>query len=151
MAELTDASGAPLITAQQAAEAKAEPFDKKKVTESRLGCANSKFPFICDYALEVLKQQATSLGTTPKERLNAVYRGGLTITTQIDPKAQRQAQRVLEQARVPEGPGDRRDRDDGARHRPDPGHGAEPAGDGAELAQGETFYNYAVGTFDARW
>ncbi|HEY3547465.1 MAG TPA: biosynthetic peptidoglycan transglycosylase, partial [Propionicimonas sp.] len=62
MAELTDASGAPLITAQQAAEAKAEPFDKKKVRESRLGCANSTFPFICDYALEVLKQQATSLG-----------------------------------------------------------------------------------------
>ncbi|HEX5334614.1 MAG TPA: transglycosylase domain-containing protein [Propionicimonas sp.] len=145
MAELTDASGAPLITAQQLAEAKAEPFDKKKVTESRLGCANSKFPFICDYALDVLKQQATSLGTTPKERLNAVYRGGLTITTQIDPKAQRQAQRVLSKRVSP------RDPAIGVIVMMEPDTGliramaqSRPVM-GLNWRQGQTFYNYAVG------
>jgi len=145
MAELTDASGAPLITAQQAAEAKAEPFDKKKVRESRLGCANSTFPFICDYALEVLKQQATSLGATPKDRLNTVYRGGLTITTQIDPKAQRQAQRVLSKRVSPKDPAI------GVIVMMEPNTGliramaqSRPVM-GLNWRKGETFYNYAVG------
>jgi membrane peptidoglycan carboxypeptidase len=95
MAELTDTNGAPLITATELADAKATEFDKSKVRQSRLGCANSPLPFICDYALEVLKQQATDLGATDEERLERVYRGGLTITTQIDPKAQKSAQKAL--------------------------------------------------------
>jgi membrane peptidoglycan carboxypeptidase len=145
MAELKDASDNPLITAQQLADAKAEPFDKSKVTQSRLGCANSKFPFICDYALEVLKQQATSLGATPAERLNTVYRGGLTITTQIDPKAQRQAQRVLSKRVSPKDPAI------GVIVMMEPNTGliramaqSRPVM-GLNWRQGETFYNYAVG------
>ena len=94
MAELTDAKGVPLVTAAEVAEAKATPFDKKKVRESRLGCANSEFPFICDYAFRSLLL-TPSLGNTPEERKDKVFRGGLTIQTQIDPKAQRKAEKTI--------------------------------------------------------
>ncbi len=93
-----------IITSEEAADAKATKFDQKKVKDYRKGCANSKFPFVCDYALEVLKQQATDLGNTETERLQAVYRGGLTITTQIDPKAQQQAQKVIARQVSPKDP-----------------------------------------------
>jgi membrane peptidoglycan carboxypeptidase len=92
---LTRMQSLGIITAADADAAKAEKFDPKKVRPSLLGCANSEFPFVCDYALEVLKQQATALGATKEERLERVFRGGLTITTQIDPDAQRNAQKVL--------------------------------------------------------
>jgi membrane peptidoglycan carboxypeptidase len=82
------------ITRAEAAEAKATTFDKKKVTPFRNGCANSEFPFLCDYALRTL-QKTPSLGATPDERLDRVMRGGLTIKTQIDPKAQRQAEKRM--------------------------------------------------------
>lgn len=82
------------ITKAEAAEAKATPFDQKKVTPFRNGCANSEFPFLCDYALRTL-QKTPSLGATPEERLDRVMRGGLTIKTQIDPKAQRQADKRM--------------------------------------------------------
>jgi membrane peptidoglycan carboxypeptidase len=82
------------ITKDQAAEAKATPFDQKKVQPFRNGCANSEFPFLCDYALRTL-QNTPSLGNTPEERLDRVKRGGLTIKTQIDPKAQRQAEKRM--------------------------------------------------------
>lgn len=82
------------ITAAEAAEAKATPFDQKKVKDFPAGCANSEFPFLCDYALRTL-QNTPSLGATPAERLDRVKRGGLTIKTQIDPKAQRQAEKKI--------------------------------------------------------
>lgn len=83
-----------LITDAELAEAKAVGFDKKKVRESRLGCANAEFPFICDYAFRSLLK-TTSLGATPEERKDRVFRGGLTIQTQIDPKAQRKAEKTI--------------------------------------------------------
>ena len=95
MAELTDTAGAPLITAGELVEAKATGFDKSKVRQSRLGCANSEFPFICDYAYRSLLKTA-SLGKTPEERRDLVFRSGLTIQTQIDPKAQRKAEKTIQ-------------------------------------------------------
>lgn len=77
-----------IITPEQAAQAKATPFDKSKVTTARTGCANSKYPFICQYALNTMVKEMPALGATETDRLQRVYRGGLTITTQIDPKAQ---------------------------------------------------------------
>ncbi|MGC3995649.1 MAG: transglycosylase domain-containing protein [Propionicimonas sp.] len=133
-----------VITADQAAEAKATKFDVKKVTFSRKGCANSKLPFICDYALEVLKQQATSLGTTEEERLERVYRGGLTITTEIDPKAQKAAQKVVSRNVDP------RDPAIGVVVMMDPKTGLikAMAQSRPEMGKkkGQTYYNYAVGT-----
>ena len=150
MAELTDANGAPLVTATELAEAKATPFDESKVKQSRLGCANSALPFICDYALEVLRQQATDLGATEEERLERVYRGGLTITTQIDPKAQKSAQKALSR-RV-----SAKDRVIGVVTMMEPSTGLIRAmvqsrpkmgdNDKGKKWKGETYYNYNVGT-----
>jgi membrane peptidoglycan carboxypeptidase len=94
-----------IITPAQAAEAKATPFDAKKVTDYRTGCANSEFPFLCQYALNTLtSDQTPSLGSTYAERLQNVYRGGLTIKTQIDPKAQRMAEKKIRKMISPKDP-----------------------------------------------
>jgi membrane peptidoglycan carboxypeptidase len=82
------------ITASQLAEAKAEPFDASKVKKSLSGCANSKYPFVCDYAYRTLLTMP-ALGDTTEERENLVKRGGLTIQTLIDTDAQDKAQSVI--------------------------------------------------------
>lgn len=84
-----------LITADEAAAAKQVPFDKTKVRGNVHGCANSRYPFICDYIEKTLIYKTDSLGDTPAERKNNLYRGGLTIRTQIDPKAQDRAQKAI--------------------------------------------------------
>lgn len=84
-----------IITDAQASEAKATGFDESKVTNARTGCANSEFPFVCDYALKTLVKNTPALGDTEKDRLQRVYRGGLTIKTQIDPSAQRTAEKSI--------------------------------------------------------
>lgn len=130
-----------VVTAEEAADAKAEPFDKSKVRESRLGCANSRYPFICDYAYRTLLQ-TKSLGATPEERKDLVYRGGLTIQTQIDPKAQTKAEKTIHAYLDP------RDPVVSVMVMMEPGTGLIVA-----MAQnrtkmgtkrGETFFNYAV-------
>ncbi len=134
-----------LITPQEAADAKATPFDKSKVRESLKGCANSDLPFVCDYALQVLAQQATDLGTTQEERLDRIYRGGLTITTEIDTKAQAKAQKVVKKNVSPKDPAI------GVIVMMDPQTGLIKAMAqsrpkmGTNWRKGETFYNYAVG------
>lgn len=134
-----------LINPQEAADAKATKFDPSKVTFKRKGCANSNLPFICDYALEVLKQQATDLGATQAERLNRIYRGGLTITTEIDTKAQKKAQKVVARNVSPKDPAI------GVITMIDPQTGLIKAMAqsrpemGTNWKKGETFYNYAVG------
>jgi len=82
------------ITASQLEEAKAEPFDASKVKQSLSGCANSKYPFVCDYAYKTLLKMP-ALGDNSEERENLVKRGGLTIQTLIDPAAQDKAQSVI--------------------------------------------------------
>ncbi len=138
-----------VITHAEAVEAKAVKFDTKKVKFSRKGCANSSLPFICNYALEVLKQQATELGNTEEDRLERVYRGGLTITTEIDPKAQKEAQRVVTKNVRAKDPAI------GVIVMTDPKTGLIKAmaqsrptmGDNnkGKKWKGETYYNYAVG------
>jgi len=83
-----------IISAEQASKAKAMPFNQKKVREYRLGCANAEFPFICDYAWRTMLR-TKSLGATVEERRDTILRGGLTIQTQIDPKAQRKAEKTI--------------------------------------------------------
>jgi len=134
-----------LITPQEAADAKATEFDKSKVRESLKGCANSDLPFVCDYALQVLAQQATDLGATQEERLDRIYRGGLTITTEIDTKAQAKAQKVVKKNVSPKDPAI------GVIVMMDPQTGLIKAMAqsrptmGTNWRKGETFYNYAVG------
>jgi len=83
-----------VITPQQAAAAKATKLGLSKPTKSLHGCANSQFPFICDYVERTLKA-SPALGKTVEDRANAIYRGGLTIRTTIDPKVQLKSEKTI--------------------------------------------------------
>jgi membrane peptidoglycan carboxypeptidase len=63
-----------------------------KVTPARQGCAYAATaPYFCDYVLHLLLNNP-AYGADAKERERTVFRGGLTITTTLDPKAQAVAQ-----------------------------------------------------------
>ena len=94
-----------LVTPEEAAAAKATGFDKSKVRGNVHGCANSRYPFICDYARRTLLA-LPSLGATKAEREDNLYRGGLTIQTQIDPKSQNSAQKAVTRVVDPRDPVD---------------------------------------------
>ncbi|MDQ0677070.1 membrane peptidoglycan carboxypeptidase [Arthrobacter pascens] len=63
-----------------------------KVTPAQQGCAYAATaPYFCDYVLHLLLNNP-AYGADAQERTNNVFRGGLTITTTLDPKAQAVAQ-----------------------------------------------------------
>ncbi|RAX44596.1 penicillin-binding protein [Arthrobacter sp. AQ5-06] len=63
-----------------------------KVTPSRQGCAYATTaPYFCDYVLHLLLNNP-AYGATSEERINSIFRGGLTITTTLDVNAQNVAQ-----------------------------------------------------------
>ncbi|HKU29312.1 MAG TPA: transglycosylase domain-containing protein [Arthrobacter sp.] len=63
-----------------------------KVTQPLQGCAYATTaPYFCDYVLHLLYNNP-AYGATQDERINRVSRGGLTIQTTLDPKAQNAAQ-----------------------------------------------------------
>ncbi|UKA62243.1 transglycosylase domain-containing protein [Arthrobacter sp. FW306-04-A] len=67
-----------------------------KVTQPRQGCAYAATaPYFCDYVLHLLLNNP-AYGATPEERNSRVSRGGLTIQTTLDPKAQNVAQAQVE-------------------------------------------------------
>ncbi|CAG7571600.1 membrane peptidoglycan carboxypeptidase [Barrientosiimonas humi] len=73
-----------MVTPEEAASAKASPLGLN-VTRSDQSCASSKYAYFCYYVQDWLMQQP-SLGKTPKERLQRLRSGGLTIQTSLDPK-----------------------------------------------------------------
>jgi membrane peptidoglycan carboxypeptidase len=61
------------------------------------GCAQSTYPFYCEMVRqEILTNVA--FGDTPELRQNFLYRGGVTITTALDPKAMDDAQKEVDAA-----------------------------------------------------
>lgn len=85
-------------------------------------CQSSKYPYFCDYVIAYLKQDPSldaALGTSEKERINAIYRGGLTIQTTLDPPSSDLAREKLVE-RVPVGDGRHR-RGHGGHRREDRG------------------------------
>jgi membrane peptidoglycan carboxypeptidase len=63
-----------------------------KVTQPRQGCAYSQTaPYFCDYVLHLLLNNP-AYGADAAERERKIFRGGLTIKTTLDPKAQAVAQ-----------------------------------------------------------
>ena len=84
-----------LITKEEAEAAKAEPFDASKVIKNTLNCAASKYPFVCDYARRVLLNQSSGLGSNKAEREDRLYRDGLTIRLTVDPKIQKQSEKII--------------------------------------------------------
>ena len=76
-----------MISTKAAARAKRVKFDEDDVQTLRNGCQGTKYPFLCDFTYRSL-MQTPSLGATSKERENTIERGGLTVTTAIDPDTQ---------------------------------------------------------------
>ena len=78
---------------EELSEAKATGFDRSAVVDLAGGCANSRYPFLCDFVERtLLSDDMSSLGSTREARYNLLRRGGLTIQTLIDPTSQDAAQ-----------------------------------------------------------
>lgn len=132
-----------IITTDEAEQAKKVAFDKSKVVRAKKDCIASKYPFVCDYAKHALLNMP-ALGKTREERQTLLNRGGLTIRTLIDPKAQASAERAVANMVGPTDPviGGTAIVQPGtglimamAQSRPEMGTGA-----------GETYYNYMAST-----
>ncbi|WP_165958888.1 transglycosylase domain-containing protein, partial [Actinomadura sp. KC345] len=77
----------------KAEETKNQPV-RLDVQEVQSGCVSSKAPFFCDYVQrEILTNKV--FGATAKEREELLKRGGLTIRTTMDRKAQKAARRAV--------------------------------------------------------
>jgi membrane peptidoglycan carboxypeptidase len=86
-----------IITAKQARDAIKTPvIDPKKVRVIPSGCANSTYPFFCEYVVSKLKAN-NAFGKTPEERENYIETSGLVIKTSLDRKMQAAAQASVEQ------------------------------------------------------
>ena len=83
--------GQKVITQEQYDAARAEVFDRSKVTTPAHGCAAAEFPHLCSVVEKTLLQM-DSLGPDTETRRSLLNRGGLTIQTEIDPRTQRAAQ-----------------------------------------------------------
>ncbi|MFT3860281.1 transglycosylase domain-containing protein [Micropruina sp.] len=131
-----------VITPQQAAAAKATPLGLVKAKSKLHGCANSEFPFICDYVKRTLLA-SSNLGATTEDRANALYRGGLTIRTIIEPKVQRKTEKAISNYLDP------RDPVDAVMVMIQPGTGLIVAMAQNRNSMGtkksQTYWNYAVG------
>ncbi|MFL6137741.1 MAG: transglycosylase domain-containing protein [Frankiaceae bacterium] len=81
------------VTERQAARATVTRM-QLHVRTTHNGCEASRAPYFCEWVLdEVLSEPA--FGDTHEERVNALLRGGLTIRTTLDWKAQRAAQSAV--------------------------------------------------------
>jgi membrane peptidoglycan carboxypeptidase len=86
-----------IITAKQAQDAIKTPvIDPKKVRVIPSGCANSTYPFFCEYVVSKLKAN-NAFGKTPEERENYIETAGLVIKTSLDRKIQAAAQTAIAQ------------------------------------------------------
>lgn len=135
------------ITRTQAAEAKKVKFDQSKVVPNPTrGCAASRYPHLCDMVERVLLTQTPSLGENAEIRRNNLYRTGLTIQTQIDPRTQDAAQAAVTNFIKPTDPVI------ATMTMIEPGTGLIKGMAqsryklGTNVAAGETFWNYGVGS-----
>jgi membrane peptidoglycan carboxypeptidase len=90
-----------VISATQANAALKTPvIDPKKVSPNKLGCANGKYPFFCDYVVSELEKNP-AFGKTVAERSNFLKTAGLTIRTSLDPRIQAAAQKSINEHSKP--------------------------------------------------
>ena len=75
------------ITQAQADAADQEVFDPNGVQTIRNGCVGTRYPFICMYAEDAIKQMK-AFGDTSADRLSAFRRGGYSVYLSIDPAKQ---------------------------------------------------------------
>lgn len=80
-----------VISSAQAAAAIKSPIDLTRVRKVPNGCANSPYPFYCEYVVSKLLDNP-ALGRTVKRREHLLKTGGLTIRTTLDRRIQAAAQ-----------------------------------------------------------
>ena len=86
-----------VISLHQANQALRTPvIDLARVEPVPNGCANSRYPFYCDYVVSKLLENP-ALGATVKDRDHYLKTGGLTIRTSIDPRIQTAAQASIKE------------------------------------------------------
>jgi membrane peptidoglycan carboxypeptidase len=86
---------AGFITFAEAAKTKQIPMKKTLDPQDvENGCSASEFPFYCDYTLTQIKNDPR-YGETQEDRDELLRRGGLTIQTGLDLKAQSASQRAV--------------------------------------------------------
>jgi membrane peptidoglycan carboxypeptidase len=130
-----------LITPQQAAAATKQPvIDLKNVSPAPNGCANSRYPFFCEYVVSKLLDNP-ALGKTQADREQMLKTGGLTITTSLDPSVQAKTQAAVDARSKPS------DNTIVAMTVVQPGTGlvkamAQSRPYGNDTKHGETVYNY---------
>ena len=85
-----------VISVSQANAALKTPvIDPAKVRPNKLGCANGKYPFYCEYVVSLLEDNP-AFGKTKADRANYIKTAGLTVKTSLDPKIQADAQRSID-------------------------------------------------------
>jgi len=84
------------ITAKQMKAAQKAPLGLK-ITGTPNGCFSSPYPFYCQYVLETMLDNK-ALGATVDQRREYIYTGGLTITTSLDPQAQKAADKAVQKS-----------------------------------------------------
>ena len=90
-----------IITPKQAGDAIKTPvIDPAKVLNAPNGCANSRYPFYCEYVVSKLKENP-AFGKTPEERENYIETSGLFVHTSIDPKIQAAAEASIKKHSKP--------------------------------------------------
>ncbi|HEY0472561.1 MAG TPA: transglycosylase domain-containing protein, partial [Kribbella sp.] len=90
-----------VVTAKQAADAIRTPvLNPNKVQQVPNGCANSKYPFYCEYVVAELVNSKL-FGKTAKESEHYIKTAGLTIKTGLDPRIQKSAQASINQNSKP--------------------------------------------------
>lgn len=87
------------ITPEQETQAKAEPL-ALNITYAENGCISSAYPFYCAWVRDILSS-SPEFGSTQADRDRLLYRGGLVITTALDPKAMSAAQSAADAALEP--------------------------------------------------
>jgi len=83
-----------LANPQDVAAAKESQLDLRPQKNLGNSCQDSRVPFFCDFVLKTILNDET-FGKTKDDRLELLLRGGLTITTTLDRKAQQAAQDAL--------------------------------------------------------
>jgi membrane peptidoglycan carboxypeptidase len=130
-----------LISVAEANSALRTPvIDPSQLRPVRNGCANSPYPFYCEYVVSKLLQNP-ALGDSVQERDHYLKTGGLTIRTSLDPRIQAAAQASIDKHSKPA------DNTIAAISVVEPGTGlvkamvqSKPYGEGRD----ETAYNYNV-------
>jgi membrane peptidoglycan carboxypeptidase len=89
-----------VVSAKQANDAIKTPVLSGPILKIPNGCANSPYPFYCEYVVSKLIDNP-AFGKTDKDREHYIKTAGLTIQTTLDPKIQKAAQKSIEKHSKP--------------------------------------------------